>query len=83
MDLINFSILGVWIAVDEATKENGCLWFIPGSHNTSDPDEYKFVRNEQTGPNDPLVKFVGQKPTYDQSKFVVVPVKKGLFFLYN
>ncbi|XP_065386100.1 phytanoyl-CoA dioxygenase domain-containing protein 1 isoform X13 [Macaca fascicularis] len=25
-------VLGVWIAVEDATLENGCLWFIPGSH---------------------------------------------------
>ena len=26
------SLLGVWIALDDATIENGCLWVIPGSH---------------------------------------------------
>jgi ectoine hydroxylase-related dioxygenase (phytanoyl-CoA dioxygenase family) len=25
-------IMGVWIALEDATLENGCLWFIPGSH---------------------------------------------------
>ncbi|XP_030673840.1 phytanoyl-CoA dioxygenase domain-containing protein 1 isoform X5 [Nomascus leucogenys] len=25
-------VLGMWIAVEDATLENGCLWFIPGSH---------------------------------------------------
>ena len=25
-------LFGVWLAVDDATEENGCLWFIPGSH---------------------------------------------------
>ena len=24
---------GVWIAPDDATIENGCLWVIPGSHH--------------------------------------------------
>jgi ectoine hydroxylase-related dioxygenase (phytanoyl-CoA dioxygenase family) len=24
--------MGVWIALEDATLENGCLWFIPGSH---------------------------------------------------
>lgn len=24
--------LSVWIALDEATLENGCMWFVPGSH---------------------------------------------------
>jgi ectoine hydroxylase-related dioxygenase (phytanoyl-CoA dioxygenase family) len=26
------SLTGAWIAVDDATVENGCLWVIPGSH---------------------------------------------------
>ena len=26
------SLLGAWIALDDATVENGCLWVIPGSH---------------------------------------------------
>lgn len=26
------SLCGVWIAMDPATRENGCLWIIPGSH---------------------------------------------------
>jgi ectoine hydroxylase-related dioxygenase (phytanoyl-CoA dioxygenase family) len=26
------SLLGGWIALDDATVENGCLWVIPGSH---------------------------------------------------
>jgi phytanoyl-CoA hydroxylase len=26
------SLLGAWIALDDATIENGCLWIIPGSH---------------------------------------------------
>jgi ectoine hydroxylase-related dioxygenase (phytanoyl-CoA dioxygenase family) len=26
------SLIGVWIAIDDATVDNGCLWIIPGSH---------------------------------------------------
>jgi chlorinating enzyme len=26
------SLCGAWIAMDDATVENGCLWIIPGSH---------------------------------------------------
>ena len=28
------SLVGVWIAVDDADVENGCLWVLPGSHRT-------------------------------------------------
>lgn len=30
---VDTTIVGVWIALDEATPENGCLHVIPGSHN--------------------------------------------------
>lgn len=26
------SCIGFWIALEDCTKENGCLWFVPGSH---------------------------------------------------
>ena len=25
-------LIGFWIALEDATLDNGCLWFIPGSH---------------------------------------------------
>jgi ectoine hydroxylase-related dioxygenase (phytanoyl-CoA dioxygenase family) len=28
------SLIGAWIALDDATLENGCLWIIPGSHKS-------------------------------------------------
>ncbi len=28
------SLLGAWIAIDDATVANGCLWVLPGSHRT-------------------------------------------------
>ena len=28
------SLTGVWIALDDATVDNGCLWVIPGSHRS-------------------------------------------------
>ncbi|KAI6175825.1 hypothetical protein M3Y97_00731500 [Aphelenchoides bicaudatus] len=77
------AVVGVWIALDEATQENGCLWFTPESHKTSDPNAYMFVRTNSEDPKDPLVKFLGEQPKYDQSKFVPVPVKKGSLVLIH
>src|SRR5690606_26537469 len=46
------SLIGAWIALDDATLENGCLWVIPGSHRTGylypqhdhgQPDEFDFA----------------------------------------
>lgn len=39
----------IWIAVDDASLENGCLWGIPGSHR-EDPKEYmKLKTDAKTG----------------------------------
>ena len=27
-------LMGLWIALEDATLENGCLWFIPGTHKS-------------------------------------------------
>jgi len=40
------SVVGFWVAIDDATKENGCLWAIPGLHR--DPVKSRFVRNGLT-----------------------------------
>ena len=38
------SCVGVWVALEDATVENGCLWALPGGHRTV-PLERRFVRN--------------------------------------
>jgi ectoine hydroxylase-related dioxygenase (phytanoyl-CoA dioxygenase family) len=38
------SALGFWFPLETATEENGCLWFIPGSHKTH-PISRRLVRN--------------------------------------
>jgi phytanoyl-CoA hydroxylase len=30
------SLTGVWIPIDDASIDNGCLWFIPGSHQSGE-----------------------------------------------
>uniref|UniRef100_A0AC34F2S1 Uncharacterized protein n=1 Tax=Panagrolaimus sp. ES5 TaxID=591445 RepID=A0AC34F2S1_9BILA len=76
------NVVGVWIAVDDAEIENGCLWFIPGSHKTESLD-YRFVRTNPTNSSEPLLKFTGEKPVYDQTKFIPVPVPKGSLVLID
>ncbi|KAL6252371.1 hypothetical protein RBB50_000089 [Rhinocladiella similis] len=39
------SAVGFWIALEDATAENGCLSFAPGSHRRA-PINERFVRNE-------------------------------------
>ena len=36
-------LVGFWFPIDDATLENGCLWYIPGSHKL--PIKKRFLRN--------------------------------------
>lgn len=35
------SCIGFWWALDDCTKENGCLWIVPGSHKEGVPFHFK------------------------------------------
>jgi len=37
------SVCGIWISLDSASKENGCMWGVPGSH-LKDPNQYMHTR---------------------------------------
>ena len=37
--------LGMWLALEDATLENGCLWARPGSHK--EPVRRQFARNPE------------------------------------
>ncbi|XP_028571398.2 phytanoyl-CoA dioxygenase domain-containing protein 1 isoform X1 [Podarcis muralis] len=72
-------VIGLWIALENATLENGCLWFIPGSHTSG--ITRRMVR---TPPGTiPCTKFVGSEQTYDDRQFIPVPVEKGGLILIH
>ncbi|KAK9844973.1 hypothetical protein WJX74_009176 [Apatococcus lobatus] len=63
------SVIGLWLAVEDATLENGCLWTLPGSHRDG-------VQNRMLGINK-KVSFDKAMPEYDLSKFTPLEVKAG------
>ncbi|XP_032563879.1 phytanoyl-CoA dioxygenase domain-containing protein 1 isoform X1 [Chiroxiphia lanceolata] len=72
-------ILGFWIALEDATQENACLWFIPGSHTNG------ITRRMVRAPSgaSTCVEFVGSEPAYDDSQFIPLPIKKGGLILIH
>ena len=40
-------LFGFWFPIDDATEENGCLWYVPGSH--VQPVTRRFLRTGQVG----------------------------------
>lgn len=66
-------IAGLWIALEDADEQNGCLWFVPGSQRAE--LTRRFVRNPD--PAGPRLVFRGEPPRLDMDQFVPVPVRKG------
>lgn len=83
--------LGLWLALDDATLENGCLWVRPGSHR--EPLRRQFIRNPQyfdkgdhsapklifrSHQDDTPVTWEGQlPPSLIATNFIPVEVKAG------
>jgi phytanoyl-CoA hydroxylase len=70
-------LAGLWIALEDSTLQNGCLWFIPGSHKTQ--LTRRFIRNpnkEEFNAGKYLI-YTDNMPEYDADQFVAAPVKAG------
>ena len=70
------SLIGAWIAIDDATIDNGCLWIIPGSHKAG------YMMQRVPGINDEYA----DMDTIDISSFgepVPVEVKSGSVVFFN
>ncbi|XP_066112092.1 phytanoyl-CoA dioxygenase domain-containing protein 1 isoform X1 [Saccopteryx bilineata] len=72
-------VLGLWIALEDATLENGCLWFIPGSHTSG--VSRRMVR--APAGSAPGTSFLGSEPAWDTSLFVPTPVWRGALVLIH
>ncbi|KXU34301.1 hypothetical protein AXK12_07430 [Cephaloticoccus capnophilus] len=68
---VNALVVGVWIALDDATIENGCMRFLPGQHR--DGPKVHFMRRDwQLCDTDTL----GQRP-------LAAPLEPGGLLLFN
>lgn len=65
------SVTGLWFALEDATIENGCLWAIPGGHNTE--LKSRFIRN----PDDTTRMEVYDESAWDETKAVPLEVPRG------
>lgn len=75
-------VIGVWIALEDANIENSCLWFIPGSHKEVQakgdvPVRFVRVPDDLIEKEGCMTKNTGPNPTYEEDRFVPVPIKAG------
>lgn len=74
-NLIPEGNISFWIAIDEATEENGCVRLIPGSHTTILPEL-------PSGEGDFLGKLSDMKGI-DTSKEIKMVLRPGQFFIFS
>lgn len=67
--------LSIWVALDDATLENGCLFFIPGSHQVTSFENPGIGRNMEM-----IFNFY---PGLKQSASVAAPMKAGSCSFHN
>jgi len=70
------SCLGFWFALEDATRENGCLWFIPGGHKGPLRE-----RSHRSG-DDSLVLEVLDETPFDEACAVAVEAKTGTLVVF-
>ncbi len=71
------SLIGAWIALDDATVENGCLWVIPGSHRMG----YLYPQRDHNNRDE--FDFAQESYGFDESAEVPVEVKTGSVVFFN
>jgi len=67
--------LSIWIALDEATVANGCMWYLPGTHLTARFD------NAGIGPN--MGDLIQIYPEWAKLEPVAVPLPAGGAAIHN
>jgi ectoine hydroxylase-related dioxygenase (phytanoyl-CoA dioxygenase family) len=67
--------LSAWLAIDEVTRENGCVQLIPGSHKTALP--HATTRLDDGTRQDVDPKYI------DAERIVSMPLRPGEFFLFH
>ena len=67
--------ISIWIALDDATLENGCMWYVPGSHKTAT------FNNAGIGQN--IGELFDVYPAWKEIDTVAVPVRAGSAVFHN
>ncbi|NVJ70882.1 MAG: phytanoyl-CoA dioxygenase family protein [Alphaproteobacteria bacterium] len=71
--------LGLWVALEDATEENGCLWGIPGGHKSGGVRSI-YCRN--TDDDGTYVKTLDEMP-FEEDKKVPLPARKGTALVFG
>jgi len=73
----NPNALTIWVALDDATIENGCMYFVPGAHKTAITDENSWEYLTQVQIDDNVGALFNVYPHWADKKSVAVSMKAG------
>ena len=71
------SLCAAWIAIDDATLENGCLWVVPGSHLAG--TIYPLREHSRTDEFDPAPESYG----FEEANEIPVELRAGSVLFFN
>ena len=72
------NLLGLWTPLENATIENGCLWFEPGSHRTREITSFfERTTNESSGETVMKLRHTQPPPSEEELNLVPVEMKAG------
>lgn len=74
------TVVGFWVALEDATLENGCLWAQPGGHRS--PLRKRFVRDPDDGTRFEVLDDAPY-PAPGSDDLVALPVPKGTLVLLH
>ena len=68
----------LWLALDDVTRENGCMRFIPGSHRSQTP-----FNHERQDRDDVVINMEIDKTTYNEADAVDIELEAGQMSLHD
>jgi phytanoyl-CoA hydroxylase len=78
------SAIGFWFALEKCEKQNGCLWFLPGSHKRARIRK-RFVRRADGGGTEfqPVPGEEGEEERWNEKEFVPEECDVGTLVLIH
>lgn len=73
------SVVGVWVALEKATRNNGCLWMSPGAHHTPLRERYHVDWQERVG----TLTMLDDTPWPNAQQAVALEVEAGSVVVFH
>ncbi len=73
------SVTGIWVAIEDAHRGNGCLWVQPGGHRSPLRELFEVDENNQKG----ILTRIDNTPWPDLGQAVPVEVKAGSVVIFH